>query len=135
METVEIEQLDERDIEFVDILSRYGFTENEVKVLVCINSYVSVTPKEIMQTSGLTQSAVSVAVNGLIDREYVWVAKSERRPEGKGRPSSTYSLHRSINDIINDIEQKAMQQIDTINESIERLKELSIGTVIHEDTE
>ena len=124
METVEIEQLDERDIEFADIISKYGLTENESKVLVCIKNIDSITQKEIMQYTNLNQSQVSVSLQELILNDYVWVAKSERRLEGKGRPSSTYSLHKSINDIIDDIEQKAMQQIDTTNESIERLKEL-----------
>ena len=124
METVEIEQLDEMDIEFADILSLYGFTKNESKVFVCIKNIDNITQKEIMQYTNLNQSQVSVSLQELILNDYVWVAKSERRLEGKGRPSSTYSLHRSINDIIDDIEQHAMQQIDTINESIERLKEL-----------
>ena len=124
METVEIEQLDEKDIEFADIISKHGFTKNESKVLVCIKNIDSITQKEIMQYTTLNQSQVSVSLQELILNDYVWVAKSERRLEGKGRPSSIYSLHRSINDIIDDIEQSAMQQIDTINESIERLKEL-----------
>ena len=128
METIEIEQLDERDIEFADIISKHGFTENESKVLVCIKNIDSITQKEIMQYTNLNQSQISVVVNKLIEKEYIWIAKSERRLEGKGRPSSTYSLHKSINDIIDDIEQYAMQQIDTINESIERLKELSSDT-------
>ena len=126
METVEIEQLDERDIECVDIISQYGLTENESKVLVCIKNIDSITQKEIMQYTNLNQSQVSVSLQNLIKKEYIWIAKSERRLEGKGRPPSTYSLHKSINDIIDDIEQKAMQRIDIINESIERLKELVI---------
>ena len=124
MKTVEIEQLDERDIEFADILSRYGFTENESKVLVCIKNIDSITQKEIMQYTNLNQSQISVSLQKLIGKEYIWIAKNERRLEGKGRPSSTYSLHKSINDIIDDIDQKAMQQIDTTNELIKRLKEL-----------
>ena len=129
METVEIEQLDERDIEFADILSRYGFKVNESKVLVCIKSLVSVTSDTITQCTNMNQSVVSVAVNGLIDKGYV-KAEKEVREEGcgKGRPSMLYSLNKPIHGIIDDIEQKAMQQIDTINESIEKLKELSSDT-------
>ena len=129
METVEIEQLDERDIEFADIISKHGFTGNESKVLVCIKSLVSVTPKSIMQCTGLNQSPVSVCVNGLMDKGYV-KAEKEVREEGcgKGRPSMLYSLNKPVHGIIDDIEQHAMQQIDTINESIERLKELSSDT-------
>ena len=125
METVEIEQLDERDIEFANIISRYGLTKNESKVLVCINSYVSVTPKEIMQTSGLTQSAVSVAVNGLINKGYVKAEKEIKTVDsGKGRPSFIYSLNKPISDIIDEIEKQTIQQIEGIKESIQRLKEL-----------
>ena len=136
METVEIEQLDERDIEFADILSRYGFKVNESKVFVCIKSLVGVTSDTITQCTNMNQSVVSVAVNGLIDKGYV-KAEKEVREEGcgKGRPSMLYSLNKPIHGIIDDIEQHAMQQIDTVNESIERLKELSLDTVSREDTE
>ena len=136
METVEIEQLDERDIEFADIISKHGFTGNESKVLVCIKSLVSVTPKSIMQCTNLNQSVVSVAVNGLMNKGYVKAEKEVKEEgSGKGRPSMIYSLNKPIHGIIDDIEQNAMQQIDTTNESIERLKELSLDTVSREDTE
>ena len=125
METVEIEQLDERDIEFADIISKHGLTENESKVLVCIKSLVSVTPKTIMQCTGLNQSPVSVCVNGLMDKGYVKAEKGIKEEDsGKGRPPMIYSLNKPIHGIIDDIEQKAMLQIDTINESIKKLKEL-----------
>ena len=136
METIEILQLDETDIEFADLLSLHGLTENEGKVLVCIKSLVSVTSDNITQCISMNQSRVSVAVNGLIDKGYVKAEKAVKEEDsGKGRPPMIYSLNKPIHDIIDDIEQNAMQQIDTINESIERLKELSLGTMICEDTE
>ena len=136
MELVEIEQLDEKDIEFADIISRYGFTKNESKVFVCIKSLVSVTPKSIMQCTGLNQSPVSICVNGLMDKGYVKAEKGIKEEDsGKGRPPMLYSLNKPIHGIIDDIEQHAMQQIDTINKSIERLKELSLDIVACEDTE
>ena len=136
METVEIEQLDERDIEFADILSRYGLRVNESKVFVCIKSLVSVTSDTITQCTNMNQSVVSVAVNGLINKGYVKAEKEVKEEgSGKGRPSMIYSLNKPIHGIIDDIEQHAMQQIDTINKSIERLKELSLDIVACEDTE
>ena len=129
METVEIEQLDERDIEFADILSRYGLKLNESKVFVCIKSLVSITSDTITQCTNLNQSVVSVAVNGLIEKGYVKAEKGiKEKDSGKGRPPMIYSLNKPIHGIIDDIEQHAMQQIDTIQESIERLKELSSDT-------
>ena len=126
METVEIEQLDERDIEFADILSRYGLRVNESKVFVCIKSLVSVTSDTITQCTNMNQSVVSVAVNGLIDKGYVKAEKEVRKEDSvKGRPPTIYSLNKPIHGIIDDIEQKAMQQIGDINKSIKRLKELA----------
>ena len=125
METVEIEQLDERDIEFADILSRYGFTENEAKVLVCINSRKSITQKEIMQYASMNQSAISKATNELIDDGYVKAEKEVKEEDsGKGRPSLIYSLNKPMNGIIDDIEKETMQQIEDIKATVERLKEL-----------
>ena len=121
METVEIKKLDERDIEFANILSRFGYSQNEGKVLVSIVNDIGITTKGIMQCAGMNQSAVSVAVNRLIKKGII---KAVKGFEERGRPAFHYSLNKSINDIINDIEIAQQKQIEQTKEMLERLKEI-----------
>ena len=122
METVEIKKLDERDIEFANIISRYGYTLNEGKVLVSIAHDDGITTKGIMQCADMNQSAVSIAVNRLIKKSIV---KAEKGTEERGRPAFHYSLVKSINDIINDIEITQQKQIEQTKEALEKLKEIA----------
>ena len=122
METVEIEQLDERDMEFANIISRHGYTLNEGKALVSIAHDADITTKGIMQCADMNQSAVSVAVNLLIKKGIV---KAEKGTEERGRPSFHYSLVKSLDDVVFDIETATKTQIEQTKEILERLKEVA----------
>ena len=122
METVEIKKLDEKDIEFVDILSRHGYSINEGKVLVSIAHDTGITTKKIMQCADMNQSAVSVAVNRLIIKGIV---KAVKGIEERGRPSFHYSLIKSLDDVVSDIEIATKTQIEQTKETLERLKEVA----------
>ena len=122
METVEIKKLDERDIEFVDILSRYGYSMNEGKALVSIAHDTGITTKGIMQCADMNQSAVSVAVNRLIKKGIV---KAVKGFEERGRPAFHYSLVKSLDNVVFDIETATKIQIEQTKEILERLKEVA----------
>ena len=122
METVEIKKLDERDIEFVNILSRFGYSQNEGKVLVSIAHDAGITTKGIMQCADMNQSAVSVTANRLIEKGIV---KAVKGIEERGRPAFHYSLVKSLNDVVFDIETATKTQIEQTKEALERLKEVA----------
>ena len=122
METVEINKLDERDIEFVNILSRFGYSQNEGKVLVSIVHDTGITTKGIMQCADMNQSAVSVSVNRLIEKGIV---KAEKGTEERGRPAFHYSLVKSLDDVVFDIETATKTQIEQTKQILNRLKEMS----------
>ena len=122
METVEINKLDESDKEFVNILSRFGYTVNEGKVLVSIAHDTGITTKGIMQCADMNQSAVSVSVNRLIEKGIV---RAEKGFEERGRPAFHYSLVKSLDDVVSDIEIATKTQIEQTKEALEKLKEIA----------
>lgn len=123
MKKIEIAQLDETDMEFADIFVKNGFSWKTAKTIVAIKELGEASTKEIMQYTNLAQPEVSLATRDLITKGYVKIELVKR--EGKGRPHKVYTFSKDISNIISDIEKNALKNIEDINKSIERLKELS----------
>ena len=130
MEYTQIPQMDEKDNEIVNILTCTGIARNTAKVFVAIKELDNPDTKQIMQFTGIMQPQISVAVRQLIDMGYV-ESKTEQT-ENRGRPISYFSLRKSINEIISDIEETVQKKIDTKKQNIERLKELTENYIYDE---
>jgi len=130
MEYTSVPKMDEKDNEIVDILTRTGMARNTAKVFVAIKELDNPDTRQIMQFTGIMQPQISVAVRQLIDMGYV-ESKTEQT-ENRGRPISYFSLKKSIDEIISDIEETVQKKIDTEKQNIERLKELTENYIYDE---
>ena len=130
MEYTQILQMDEKDNEIVNILTRTGIVRNTAKVFVAIKELDNPDTKQIMQFTGIMQPQISVAVRQLIDMEYV-ESKTDQT-ENRGRPISYFSLKKSIDEIISDIEETVQRKIDAEKQDIERLRELTENYIYDE---
>ena len=130
MEYTSVPRMDEQDNEIVNILTRTGMAKNTAKVFVAIKELDNSDTKQIMQFTGIMQPQISVAVRQLIDMGYV-ESKTEQT-ENRGRPISYFSLKKSINEIIFDIEETVQRKIDAKKQDIERLRELTENYIYDE---
>jgi len=130
MEYTQIAQMDEKDNEIVNILTRTGMARNTAKVFVAIKELDNPDTKQIMQFTGIMQPQISVAVRQLINMGYV-KSKTEQT-ENRGRPISYFSLWKSIDEIISDIEETMQRKIDAEKQDIERLRELTENYIYDE---
>jgi len=130
MEYTQIPQMDEKDNEIVNILTRTGMARNTAKVFVAIKELDNPDTKQIMQFTGIMQPQISVVVRQLIDMGYV-ESKTEQT-ENRGRPISYFSLRKTIDEIIFDIEETVQRKIDVEKQDIERLRELTENYIYDE---
>jgi len=130
MEYTSVPKMDEKDNEIVNILTRTRMTRNTAKVFVAIKELDSPNTKQIMQFTGIMQPQISVAVRQLIDMGYV-ESKTEQT-ENIGRPISYFSLWKSIDEIISDIEETVQRKIDAEKQNITRLRELTENYIYDE---
>jgi len=130
MEYTSVPRMDEQDNEIVNILTRTRMAKNTAKVFVAIKELDNSDTKQIMQFTGIMQPQISVAVRQLIDMGYV-ESKTEQT-ENRGRPISYFSLKKSINEIIFDIEETVQRKIDAKKQDIERLRELTENYIYDE---
>ncbi len=93
--------LSDTDIEIIDILSDVGLKSGEARVLVVLFKGYDLTSRELERISDLRQPEVSIAINQLIKRKWVYV--TSHITEKKGRPVKVYSLQRSIDEILDEI--------------------------------
>ena len=130
MEYTSVPQMDEKDNEIVNILTRIGMARNTAKVFVAIKELNNPDTRQIMQFTGIMQPQISVAVRQLINMGYV-ESKTEQT-ENRGRPISYFSLWKSIDEIISDIEETVQKKIDVEKQDIERLRELTENYIYDE---
>ena len=130
MEYTQIAQMDEKDNEIVNILTRTGMARNTAKVFVAIKELNNPDTKQIMQFTSIMQPQISVAVRQLIDMGYV-ESKIEQT-ENRGRPISYFLLRKTIDEIISDIEKTVQKKIDAEKQDIERLRELTENYIYDE---
>ena len=65
--------LSDTDIEIIDILSDVGLKSGEARVLVVLFKGYDLTSREVERISDLRQPEVSIAINQLIKRSWVYV--------------------------------------------------------------
>jgi len=130
MEYTQIAQMDEKDNEIVNILTRIGMAKNTAKVFVAIKELDNPDTKQIMQFTGIMQPQISVAIQKLRELDYINV--ETEKTEKQGRPIQFFSLKKSINEIIFDIEETVQRKIDAERQNIARLRELTENYIYDE---
>ncbi len=108
--------------EFASILMKIGLKRNVAKVLTYLAGVEEATSREIEIGSDLRQPEVSIAMRELRDLE--WISERDEKNPGKGRPYRIYSLDRSLEEIIQHIEEEKRRESEQVMRRIERLKEL-----------
>lgn len=117
MEMKHLVDFTENDDKLAEILVKTGLKKNYAKVLVYLAKNKNLTSRDIERGTDLRQPEVSIAINHL--RKRGWVKISNLLTENKGRPVKLYTLHVSIQDILNEIESEKsedfQQYIDLLN--------------------
>lgn len=113
----------EEEKELIDKLYETGMNKNVAKALIFILKEGETKSRDIEINTGLRQPEVSVAVNDLMENN--WISKEEVKKEGKGRPVHHYTLDKEFDGIISEIEEKEQEKIDKIKENIQKINELS----------
>lgn len=115
-------QFSETDLEISEILTNVGLKSNEARVLVVLFKGVKLTSREIERVVDLRQPEVSIAINQLISRD--WAQVASLLTEKKGRPVKVYTLTRTVDDIIDQIEREIEGEYRGRIEIIERVRSM-----------
>jgi predicted transcriptional regulator len=107
----------------VQCLQRLGINRNVARVITHLKSVNKEPSREIEMATDLRQPEISIAMRTL--RENGWLAESEIKSIGKGRPLKFYALRATIDEIINYYEAEKNREYAKAMESIQRLRELT----------
>ncbi len=116
------EELSEEQEELIDRLIRAGIQKNIARTLVFVAGQEETKSREIEDATDLRQPEVSIAMQDL--REKGWVTKRDIKKEGKGRPVHGYQLDKTLEKIIEEIEEKEKDRIGEIEDNLEKINEL-----------
>lgn len=122
MKTRDIEQLDEKDEEIVDILNSLGMSRNAARALRYLQNKNVAKSVDFERVARLRQPEVSLVIKELNEGD--WINERKEKKPGKGRPYKIYSLKVGFNAIIDQLENKHRKSVDKVQAKIERLKEL-----------
>jgi predicted transcriptional regulator len=123
-------QFSETDLEISEILTNVGLKSNEARVLVVLFKGVKLTSREIERVVDLRQPEVSIAINQLISRD--WAQVASLLTEKKGRPVKVYTLTRTVDDIIDQIEREIEGEYRGRIEIIERVRSMVKESLVSE---
>jgi len=122
MKTVEIAQIDETDMEYIDALAYVGMNKTKAKVLFTIYTLKQATQKDIERYTNTSQSIISINLKSLKEIGYI---KSETiHTVEKGRNSNIYMLNMSMKEIISDIKSRYEELKVEIEKMYEKLNTL-----------
>ena len=114
--------LDEKDEKAVEIFKELGMPKNLAKTLLYINQVDEFRSADVEQAADMRQPEVCIAIKEL--RRRGWVTKRDLKKEGKGRPIHIYTSTQDLSEILNDFEQKKLEEVETIKNDITELKNL-----------
>ena len=114
--------LDEKDEKAVEIFKELGMPKNLAKTLLYINQVDEFRSADVEQAADMRQPEVCIAIKEL--RRRGWVTKRDLKKEGKGRPIHIYTSTQNLSEILNDFEQKKLEEVETIKNDITELKNL-----------
>ena len=123
IKNVTINISDEKDLEFVQGLQNLGMKRTVACVITFLKDQNERSSWDIETATFLNQPEVSMAMRTL--RERGWLKEHEIKGNGRGRPSKTYALRSTIDEIIKYYEAEKNVESARTSEAIQRLKELS----------
>ncbi len=115
--------LDEKEKEFVSLLVDLGTDKQVSKTLVSLANDDWLKSKEIQKITDLSQPEVSMAINDLKKRGFLEERMIER--EKRGRPEATYSLNKSISEVMEEIKKKWRMEKQKERRKLEKAKKIS----------
>ena len=122
MKTVEIAQIDESDMEYIDALVFIGMNKTKAKVLFTIYTLKQATQKDIEWYTNISQSIISINLKSLKEMGYI---RSETiHTVEKGRNANIYMLNMSMKEIVSDIKSRYEELKAEIERMYEKLNTL-----------
>ncbi|MEF8879444.1 MAG: ArsR family transcriptional regulator [Candidatus Thermoplasmatota archaeon] len=112
----------QEDKKIIDIFTDLGMPKNLAKTLLYVSKVDECRSADIERGADLRQPEVSVAMQKLRDRG--WIEERHKKKEGKGRPVHLYKLSAPIADIIENFEEEKMEEVNTIQNDLNELKNL-----------
>ena len=110
-------------MDFVEALKSLRVSKSVAALITYLANTSEATSREIEMGTGLRQPEVSKGMRTL--HENSWVAESEIKAEGKGRPKKVYSLSVSLDEIIKHYEEEKSRESAQAMEAIQRLREIA----------
>lgn len=108
--------------EMLDALTNLGIPEREARVLIVLNKYSDgLKQKDIMQYGYMYQPEVSLGLKSLITRRWVCILKNVPA-EKRGRPFGVYTLVKTMEEIICEIEKNVKSEHEKVEGDIKKLK-------------
>ncbi|WP_406658243.1 transcriptional regulator [Methanolobus sp. ZRKC2] len=124
MKTPELNILDGKGYEIVELLQGLNVPRTESICIACLVCGEELTSQDIEKTSGLRQPEVSIAMRPLRDRKWI-EERNEKKNSDKGRPLKYYKLIVPFDHIVEIFEDEVLKKNREIEEALEQLKELS----------
>ncbi len=116
MKKKSIQVLDTGDEQLIGKLTKLGLRRNVSKILVILGQVDECTSKELEQIANLRQPEVSVAA-GILQRKG-WAKQRKIKGKGKGRPTHAYSLKKSFDQILEDVEKEKERELESLKKLI-----------------
>jgi predicted transcriptional regulator len=120
---VHMDDLNNSSDEMVEALRDLGVPRNLATTIAYLKQVQEASSLDIEMHTGLRQPEVSVAMRSM--RKYNWVEESNKKANGKGRPTKIYSLATPVETIISHYEQRVREENEARLSIIEKLKSLS----------
>lgn len=108
--------------DLVKKICRAGVKRHVALSLVYTASVEEATRRDIESATGLKQPEVSIATQDM--REKGWMEKRNIMKEGKGRPIHSYSLAKSIEEIVQEIEEDERSRMKEMENNLESIRNL-----------
>jgi len=111
----------QEEAEFVHLLISIGTRKNIAKVLVFLAKTPEATSFTIERGTGLRQPEVSLVLGHLMDQG--WIKSHECKGDRKGRPMKMYTLVKSMDEILDYIENKKKTEVSNQAGLMQKLRE------------
>jgi predicted transcriptional regulator len=116
--------LGSNDYEMIESFRKLNVSRPIALTLACLIKGKVITSQEIEILTRLRQPEVSIAMRYLHKNNWIKV-NEEKKSTGKGRPTKLYRLTVPMNQIINVIEEKTLEENRLVLRNIEYLKKMS----------
>lgn len=109
----------------LEALVRSGITRSAAKVLLYIAMEGSVQSTDIENDVCLGQSGVSAAIREL--SHFGWLRITAVSSQTKGRPRHIYSLSKTLDEIVDDVEEMEERRMLSIKSGLDDLRKMKVS--------